>query len=120
MTLCLHCCRVYGESIYFAIMQMLAWLPVAIISPRPWPMSRRADAIVASSARVMVFVAPEPLGLKGDMVSPKWDVQRKTYTTFSIQGQLMSDLAYHGALLFAYKLKQVSLQGTHYSATCDK
>ena len=63
MTLCLHCCRVCGESIYFAIMQMLAWLLVAMISFCPWPMSRRADAIAASSARVMVFVAPDPLGL---------------------------------------------------------
>ena len=39
-------------------MQMLAWPTVAMISTCPWPMSRRADAIAASSARVMVFVAP--------------------------------------------------------------
>ena len=44
-------------------MQMLAWLSVAIISSCPWLMSRRADAIAASLARVMVFVAPDPLGL---------------------------------------------------------
>ena len=52
MTLCLRCCRVFGESIYFAIMQVLAWLSVAMISSCPWPMSRRADAIAASSASV--------------------------------------------------------------------
>ena len=47
---------------YFAMVQMLAWLSVAIISSCPWPMSRRAEAIAVSSARVMVFVAPDPLG----------------------------------------------------------
>ena len=47
----------------FADVQMLAWLPVAMTSSCSWPMSRRAEAIAAGSARVMVFVAPEPLGL---------------------------------------------------------
>ena len=42
---------------YFAVMQMLAWLSVAMISSSSSPMSRRAEAIAASSARVMVSVS---------------------------------------------------------------
>ena len=64
---------------YFAIMQMLAWLLVAMISSceglggaldlealaaseADWPMTERAEAIAASSSGVMVFVAPDLLG----------------------------------------------------------
>ena len=65
---------------YFAIMHMLAWLSVAMISSceglggaldletlaaskADWAMSERAEAIAASSSGVMVFVAPDPLRL---------------------------------------------------------
>ena len=46
-----------------AIMQMLAWLSITMIPPCPWPKSRKAEAVTAGSAPVMVFVAPDPLGL---------------------------------------------------------
>ena len=67
-TLCLHCCRVCGGFISYAIMQMLAWLSIAMISSCSWPMSRRVEAIAASLARVMMFVAPGPLGLIDEKV----------------------------------------------------
>ena len=37
-------------------MQMLAWLSVAMISSCPWPMSRRAEAIAASSELMIVLI----------------------------------------------------------------
>ena len=42
-------------------MQMLAWLSLAMVSLYLWPMSRRTEAITASSARAIVFVATRTL-----------------------------------------------------------
>ena len=46
---------------YLAIRQMLAWLSIAMNSLCSWLMSK---PIPASSARVIVFVASEPLELR--------------------------------------------------------
>ena len=48
---------------YLTLMQILAWLPVAMISSWSWPMSGIAKA--ASQASVMMFVAPGALHLIG-------------------------------------------------------
>ena len=70
------CYYVLHHDLVFALLQSL-WrvhifcdhadaglaICVAMISSYSWPMSWRAEAIAASSARVIVFVAPDPLGM---------------------------------------------------------
>ena len=76
-------------------MQMLAWLSVAMISSCPWPMSRWADAIAASSARVMVFVTPDPLGLMEREI-PLVALSTPAPTTFILSSRTCLELSvYH-------------------------
>ena len=62
--LCLHCCKVCGQSICSRF--ILAWLSIEVstISSSVWPMRRRGEAIVANSACELVFVKPESLEVK--------------------------------------------------------
>ena len=61
--LCLHIWRSCGLSRYFAIRWRHTWLSVAIASSAVHPISCKATAIAASSALLIVLVAPVPQGL---------------------------------------------------------